>query len=77
MVATSMTAKAGKAADGARQTVTWKVKRSIAEKLSQIAALRGLEKQDVLDEYERQFEDDLLRLITKRQAELKRGKAGE
>lgn len=51
---------------------TFKVKTDIAAILGQIAELRGVMKQDVLDDYRVQFEDELSRLLTKRQAELQR-----
>lgn len=51
---------------------TFKLKAGIADTLAQIAALKGIQKQEVLDEYAAQFENDLLRLLAKRQAELKK-----
>lgn len=54
---------------------TFKTKKRITNLLTQIAAHRGVQKQDVLDYYEEQFENDLLQLIAKRAAELKKRKS--
>lgn len=56
---------------------TYKVKVRVAEDLGQLAVMRGIRQQDVLDVYLPQFEEDLLREMALRQAELTKRRDAE
>lgn len=56
---------------------TYKVKLRVAEILGQLAVMRGIRQQDVLDVYLPQFEEDLLREMAARQAELTKRRDAE
>jgi hypothetical protein len=64
--------KAAAKPPGDDEITTFKTKVRIARTLEQIAAHRGILKQDVLDDYADRFEEDLLRLMALRQEELRR-----
>ncbi len=68
MVATMAKEQQPKGRDDALTTV--KIRRRVAQKLSQLAALSDRSIPDVLDGYEKTIDEDLLRQLARRKAEI-------
>jgi len=58
------------------EVTTVKVYRRLARTITQLAKLRGINQQDLMEQYRKRIEEDFLAAMTNRGAELREGDAG-